>query len=69
MIRLLLRGGLRRGVLGGSGPWLVVGGFALAVRIVQRISGSIPEVVYSGDLKPGQALLITHERDTYEQAG
>lgn len=67
MIRLLLRAGLRRGLLGGSGPWLVVGGAALAVRVVQRLSGSIPEAVYTGALKPGEALVITHRRDTYDE--
>lgn len=63
MLGLLLRQGFRRGVLGGNRTWLVVGGAALAVRLVKKLSGSEPETVYSEELKPGEALVIANGRD------
>ena len=63
MLGLLLRQGLKRGVLGGNRTWLLVGGAALALRVVQKLSGSEPKVVYSEELKPGEALVIANGRD------
>jgi hypothetical protein len=34
-----------------------------AVKAVRRVSGSTQKVVYTEELKPGQALLITHHAD------
>ena len=31
-----------------------------AVKAVRRLAGSTQEVVYTEELKPGQALMITH---------
>ncbi len=53
-----LRNSWRRGVLGGSGPWLVVGAGALVVKLVSR--GRTPKVVYSEQLEPGQAIVVSH---------
>jgi hypothetical protein len=61
LIRLGIRNGLRRGVLQGNRPWLVAGGVALSIRVLQRLAGREPKVVYSEELRPGQALVITHE--------
>lgn len=63
MLGLLLRQGFRRGVLGGNRTWLAVGGAALAVRILQKLSGGEPKVVYCEELKPGEALVIANGRD------
>ena len=62
MLRWLLRIGVDRGLLGGSRVWTLLGGLALAIRLVKRIGGSEPKVVYSGTLHPGEALLISHDR-------
>ena len=62
MLRWLLRIGVSRGLLGGSRTWTFVGGVALAIRVVQKIGGSEPKVVYTGSLAPGEALLISHDR-------
>ncbi len=62
MLRWLLRIGVSRGLLGGSRGWSVVGGVALALRVVQRIGGSEPKVVYTGRLRPGESLLVSHDR-------
>ena len=63
MLRFLLRQGFQRGVLGGSRRWLMLGGVALGVKVLRKLSGSEPEVVYSEKLAPGESLVIAHERD------
>ena len=63
MLGLLLRQGFKRGVLGGNRTWLVVGGAALGLRLLRKLSGSEPKVVYSEELKPGEALVIANGRD------
>jgi hypothetical protein len=61
MIRLLLRNGLRKGVLGGSRLWLVLGGAGLLVRVLQKLGGSEAEVVYCEELPVGQAIVVANE--------
>lgn len=56
---LALRG-LRKGLLGGSGFWLVAGGLAAALKLIRRLSGSGPEVVYQEELGPGQSVVISN---------
>ncbi len=63
LVRLLVRNGLRRGLLGGSRPWLVLGGVGLTWRMLRKLSGKEPEVVYSEVLDSGQTLVIAHGRD------
>jgi hypothetical protein len=60
LVRLLLRHGWRRGVLGGSRPWVVAGGVALGVRVLQKLIASEEKVVYSEELRPGETLVIDH---------
>ena len=62
LLRLLLRNGLRKGLLGGSRPWLVLGGVAAGLRVLRWIAGSEPEVVYSEKLEPGETVVIAHGR-------
>jgi len=52
---------LRRGVLGGSKPWLVIFVLGMLRRQMGKVTkrGEMP-LVLSEALKPGQALLITH---------
>jgi hypothetical protein len=61
MVRLLLRNGLRKGVMGGSRPWLVLGGIGLLMRVLKKLSGSEPEVVYSEELPVGTAIIVANE--------
>lgn len=63
MLRFLLRRGFQKGLMGGSRRWLVMGGVALGVKVLRKLSGSEPEVVYSEKLDPGESLVIAHERD------
>ena len=63
MVGFLLRQGFRKGVLGGSRRWLVVGGAALGVRLLGKLARREPEVVYCEELSPGESLVIAHDRD------
>ena len=61
MIRLLRATAFRRGVLGGSRPWLVVFGVGMLFRVIKKLSGDEPEVVYSEELPVGTAIVIANE--------
>jgi hypothetical protein len=61
MIKLLTRTGFRRGVLGGSQTWLVLGGIGLLFRLMKKFAGNEPEVVYSEELPVGSAIVIANE--------
>jgi hypothetical protein len=62
LIGLGLRRGWRQGVLEGNRAWLLVGGLALTMRVIQRMAGREEKVVYSEQLRPGETLVITHDR-------
>lgn len=68
VLRYLVRNGVRRGLLGGSRPWLVVGGVALAARLLRRLTHDDPRVVFSEELRPGEALVIANDRDAMMEA-
>lgn len=57
-----MRAGLRRGLLGGSRPWIVVGGVALGLRALGRLAAHEPEVVFCERLSPGETLVISRDR-------
>ena len=58
--RYLLRQGWRRGVQGGSRPWLIAGAAALALTALQRLAGKEEAVVYREKLHPGESIVIEH---------
>ena len=60
MLRRLTRTGLRKGLLEGSRPWLVVGATAGVVRLASRVVRKTPDVVFCQELQPGEALVIKH---------
>ena len=60
LLRWALSKGLRRGVLGGETPWLVVGAVALLVKFGLKVVRKQPEVVFSERLGAGERLIITH---------
>ena len=62
MLRYLVAVAFRRGFLGGSRAWTVVGAAALAARALKRLTGGTPKVLYSEELHPGQVLLVSHDR-------
>jgi hypothetical protein len=61
MVRFLIRTGLRKGLLEGSQPWLVLGGLGLALRLYQKAAGKEERVVYREVLPVGQAVVIANE--------
>lgn len=64
VLRWAVRNGFRKGVVGGSRAWVVLFTGALGVRAVQRLAGKEEKIVLSEELRPGEALVITHERVT-----
>lgn len=60
LLRNLSRLALSRGLGGGSRVWVTVGVVAGALRLVGKVIGDEPTVVYSEDLPPGQSLIIRH---------
>lgn len=62
MGRLLLARAFRKGLLEGSRFWTVVGTLGLAMKVLRKITKDEPEVVFCEELRPGQTLLISHDR-------
>ena len=60
---MLSRAGVMRGFLGGSRAWTVVAVVTLGFRLLQKLSGSGPESVLEEKLRPGDCLVIAHDRD------
>lgn len=65
----LFRTGLRRGLLGGSRAWLVVGVGAGLVKAVQWAAAKSPESVFRAELAPGETLVIRHTTVTKGDVG
>lgn len=61
IIGRLMRTGLRRGMVGGSRPWLWVGLAAGFVQVARRLWAREP-ITESVRLKPGESLEIRHLR-------
>lgn len=62
MGRYLLARAFRKGFLGGSRFWTVLGTLGVAMRVLKRLTSDKPEVAYSGELRPGQTIVISHDR-------
>lgn len=64
-MKRLLRAGMRqawrRGILEGSRAWIVVGGVSLVGHLALKALKRNDEVIWSGELTPGQVLTVTHE--------
>ncbi len=58
MIRSLARRGLRKGLVEGSRPWLVVGIVASGVVVLRRLSDQPPERVWTEPLAPGDRVVV-----------
>ena len=48
-----------RGLLGGSRPWTILWVVLVTRRVLRRLLGNKPEVVYSETLEAGQTLVIS----------
>jgi hypothetical protein len=60
---VIWRSAVRKGFFGGSRSWMLLFGAIGTVKAFRRIAGSTPDLVYSEELVPGQALVITHHED------
>lgn len=67
MLNFLVRNGLRRGLLGDSRPWLVLGAAAWGLRFVKKSWGKELETVDREELRPGETLVISHLETTRKQ--
>jgi hypothetical protein len=62
----LQRLGMSRGVLGGSRAWLYVFLVSFGLRKVRQAIGSEYEVVWRGEVRPGETIRIGHLAETYD---
>ena len=60
-VRMLMRQGWRRGVVGGNSAWTAAGGLALVGFLAGRALERKADVVFLEELLPGQSIRITHE--------
>ena len=63
MVTFLWRNAVQKGLFGGNRRWATVFMVVGAVKLFRRVAGSVPETVYCEELKPGEALVITHLAD------
>jgi hypothetical protein len=63
VLKRLTRTGLRKGMLGGSRPWLFVGVAAGGLRLLGRIMRKDPEILYCSEISPGQAIVVSLSDD------
>jgi hypothetical protein len=61
LIGIAINKGWREGILRGSRPWLIIGGAALAIRVLQRAAEREQVIVYRQDLPVGEAVTIANE--------
>ncbi|MDE0117775.1 MAG: hypothetical protein OXT07_14315 [bacterium] len=60
----LRRQAIRRGVVGGSRGWLVLGGAVWGIRLLRRMASTRQlRKVLSQELRPGESLLVSHLPD------
>lgn len=57
----MLRQAWRRGVLGGSPAWTVLGGVGVIAYLARRVGKREADIVFSEQLAPGESIRITHE--------
>ena len=60
----LRRQAIRRGILGGSRGWLILGGVAWGLRVLSRVASTRRlRTVLVEELRPGESLHISHLSD------
>jgi hypothetical protein len=65
LLNFLQTRGVQRGIFGNSRAWFWIAVSAWVLRRVRKVIGSEPELVYRGEIKPGQALQIDHLDEVY----
>lgn len=65
ILGLLQSRGIQRGVMGTSRSWMWIAVGAFVIRRLRRLAGSEPQIVFRGEIKPGQTLRIDHLDEIY----
>jgi hypothetical protein len=65
-LRFLQTRGVNKGILGSSRGWFWVAVVTWGLRRVRRAIGSEYDLVYRGEVRPGETLQIGHIAETYE---
>ena len=65
-LHFLQRRGMNKGVLGSARPWLYVFLVTLAVRRLRQAIGSEYDLVWRGEVRPGETIRIGHLAETYD---
>ena len=66
MLTFLWRNAVQKGLFGGNRTWMTLFAVIGAAKLMRRMSGSVPETVFKGELKPGESLLISHLTTTFD---
>lgn len=62
----LRRTGMRKGLFGGSRPWLALGLLTWGYQRFRKLATRQPELVAREELRPGDRLIISHGKETVE---
>lgn len=66
VLHTVQRRGMSKGVMGSSRPWLYVFVASFALRKFRQAIGSEYEVVWRGEVRPGETIRIGHLTETYD---
>jgi hypothetical protein len=64
MLGYLRRRAQLKGVVGGSRGWTILWAVLMGGRLLRRLTSDKPEVIYTHELRPGEALVIRSEKTT-----
>lgn len=63
VLQFVSRTAISRGFGGGNRAWTLIATFTVALRVIKKVFGGAPETVYSETLRPGDCLVIAHDRE------
>ena len=66
VLHMLQRRGMRKGLYGRSRGWLWVLVAVVGLRQFRKLTGGVPDIVYRGELRPGETIRISHKPETYQ---
>jgi hypothetical protein len=65
-LHYLQRRGMAKGVRGSSRVWLWIFVFSFVSRRLRKAIGSEYDVVWRGDVRPGETIRVAHLTETYK---
>lgn len=60
--RYVMRRAVQKGFFEGSRFWTLLGTLGLAMKLLKKLARNEPELAYQVELKPGQTVVISHDR-------